>query len=140
MHYIRGKVHNLLKSSKSRNETQSGIIYQEFIRWINFIEGKLATSLMNLQEKYYKQISFTISSLIWAGILPEINIKTAQFMWKERNRFAPPPFTNGLGVIEYNILKNNIMTEMNLGTKDRIKGNIYQMKETEESTNSILVS
>ena len=58
-------------------------------------------------------------------------------MWKERNSFVNPLSPNGLGVNKYNILKTNIMTELNLGMKDTRKDNIHLMKDTEESTNSL---
>ena len=54
-----------------------------------------------------------------------------QSMWKYRNSFVYPLFPNGLGFNEYNILKTNILKELNLETKDMRKGEKYLMKETE---------
>ena len=64
----------------------------------------------------------------------------AQAMWKERNIFEHPLFTNSLGVNEYNMIKTNIMTELKLSTKDMRKGYRDPMKETEESINFLPVS
>ena len=105
MHYIKGKGRNLLESIKVRDKTQSELRDQDFIGWRNFMEGKVATSVMNLQEKYCKQICSKRPSLIWSGILSIRNIETTQAMWKERNRFLHPLLPNGLGVNEYNIIK-----------------------------------
>ena len=72
------------------------------------MEGKEATSVMKLKEKYYKQIGSTRSSLRWADILFKLNIKITQAMWKELNSFVHPLLPNCLGVNEYNMLRTSI--------------------------------
>ena len=95
------------------------------------MEGKEATSVMKLKEKYYKQIGSTRSSLRWADILFKLNIKITQAMWKELNSFVHPLLPNCLGVNEYNMLRTSIYEKLNLWTKYVRKGNKQPMKETE---------
>ena len=84
-------------------------------------------------------MGFTRSSLRWTGILSKRNMQMTQYMWKDRNSFVHPHCPNVLGFNEYNIIKNNILTELNLGKKDTRKGNIHPMKDTEESIKSLSV-
>ena len=64
------------------------------------MKDKVTTSVMNMQEKYYKQIFSTRFSLRWEGILSKMTIQMTQAMWKEHNIFVHPLFPNGLGVNE----------------------------------------
>ena len=56
------------------------------------------------------------------------DIKMYQSIWKDHNIFVHPLFPNGLVFNECNTLKNNILTELKLGTKDMRKGNRHLMK------------
>ena len=95
------------------------------------MEGKVATSVINLQEKYYKQIGTTILSLRFTGILSKTSIKMNQAICQERNSFVNPLLPIGMEVNEYTMLKTNMMTELKLGAKDMIKGNRPLMKDNE---------
>ena len=95
---------------------------------------------MKMQEKYYKKIGSTRLPLIWARIIYKRNTKMNQSTWKYCNSFVHHLLPNGLVGNEYNMLKNRIMMELNLGTKDTRKGIIHLMKDTEESINTLLVT
>ena len=55
MNYIRVKGHTHFKSIKVREETYSYISDQNFIGWSNFMETKMETYVMNLQENSTSQ-------------------------------------------------------------------------------------
>ena len=95
------------------------------------MKGKVATSIMRLQEKQYTQIGSTRSSLRLAGTPPKRNIKITQYMWKECNKFLHPLFYKRPGIKRIQYSKTNIFTELNLKTKYTRKGKIHLMKDSE---------